>query len=260
MRSARSGSSLMADDPAVRPGDQAVVEGQLVGEVAALGDLDRVHLADQVRDGDVGRRELLRVAPVAADPGDRGRVAVALDDRPRRRADRRERVVVELAAGDDRAGTRRAGRPGRGPSGSWPGRARRGRRGPGRRGSRSRSPGRPSHRSRRSPAGPSRPTRAASSRLARSSSLTVRERHPDARSSAMVVGARRRRHRCPLVRRGVRGGCGGSGRAESVDGPADLGHVGHAGRGEAGQIGPVAGRCRARGPRRGPRDGPPARG
>ncbi len=47
------------DDAAVGARDQAVVEGQLVRQVATLGDLDRVDLADQVGDRDIGRRELL---------------------------------------------------------------------------------------------------------------------------------------------------------------------------------------------------------
>ena len=90
------------EDPAVGTRDEAVVEGQLVRQVAALGDPDRVHLADQVGDRDVGGRELLRVAAVPVDPVDRGDVAALGDDRPCRRADRGERVVVELAAADHR--------------------------------------------------------------------------------------------------------------------------------------------------------------
>ena len=65
MRSARSGSSLMQKMPRLRARDQAVVDRQLVREVAALGDLDRVDLADQVGDGDVRRRQLLAVALLA---------------------------------------------------------------------------------------------------------------------------------------------------------------------------------------------------
>ena len=64
MRSARSGSSLMAKMPRLRARHQPVVDRQLVRQVAALGDLDRVDLADQVGDGDVGRRQLLAVAAV----------------------------------------------------------------------------------------------------------------------------------------------------------------------------------------------------
>ena len=68
MRSARSGSSLMREDAAIGARDEAVVDGRRVGQVAALGDLDRVDLADQVGDGDVGRGQLLGVAAVARQP------------------------------------------------------------------------------------------------------------------------------------------------------------------------------------------------
>ena len=64
------GELVDAEDAAVVARDQAVVNGQLVGEVAALGDLDRVDLADEVGDRDVGRRQLLAVAAVAVDPLD----------------------------------------------------------------------------------------------------------------------------------------------------------------------------------------------
>ena len=66
--------------PAVRARDQPVVDRALVAEVPTLGHLDRVDVADQVADARVGRRELLGVAVVAGDPGDRRR---------RRRARRR---------------------------------------------------------------------------------------------------------------------------------------------------------------------------
>ena len=51
----------------------------LVGEVAALGDLDRVDLADQVGDRDVRRRELLAVAR------DRAAASRSASRRPARR-------------------------------------------------------------------------------------------------------------------------------------------------------------------------------
>ena len=70
------GQLVDREDAAVGARDQPVVDRQLVGQVAALGDLDRVDLADQVGDRDVGRRQLLGVAPVARQPVDRGRVAV----------------------------------------------------------------------------------------------------------------------------------------------------------------------------------------
>ena len=45
------------------------MDGQLVGQVPAFGDLDRVDLADEVGDRSVGRGELLAVAPVPWQPG-----------------------------------------------------------------------------------------------------------------------------------------------------------------------------------------------
>ena len=102
MRSARSGSSLIAKMPRLVRGHEAVVDRQLVGEVAALGDLDRVDLADEVGDRRVGRRELLAEAAVAVHPLDRRVVAALGDEMARVRRDRVVRVVVDLAAGDDR--------------------------------------------------------------------------------------------------------------------------------------------------------------
>ena len=67
-------------DAAVRARHQAVVDGLRVAERAALGDLDRVDVADQVGDRGVRGGQLLGVALVAVAPGDRQR---------RRRARRR---------------------------------------------------------------------------------------------------------------------------------------------------------------------------
>ena len=69
------------EDAAVRPREQAVVDRQLVGEVPALGDLDRIHLADQVGDRDVGRGELLPVPALPGQPLDGGAVAQLGDER-----------------------------------------------------------------------------------------------------------------------------------------------------------------------------------
>ena len=68
------GQLVDAEDAAIGARDQAVVDRQLVGEVAALGDLDRVDLADQVGDRDVRRRQLLAVA-ASREPGDAGGIA-----------------------------------------------------------------------------------------------------------------------------------------------------------------------------------------
>ena len=96
------GELVDREDAAVRARDEAVVDRQLVGEVAAFGDLDRVDLADQVGDRRVGRRQLLAEATVAVDPLDRRLVAALLHQVTRVRRHRVVRVVVDLAAGDDR--------------------------------------------------------------------------------------------------------------------------------------------------------------
>ena len=74
------------------------MDRQLVGEIASLRDLDRIDLADQVSDADVWRRELLRVAVVTADPGDRGGIALLLDEAHRVGRDGMQRVVMQLCA------------------------------------------------------------------------------------------------------------------------------------------------------------------
>ena len=96
------GQLVDGEDASVGARHEAVVDGRGVGEVAALGDLDRIDLADQVGDGDVGRGQLLGVAPVARQPLNGRLIALGVDQLARDRTDRRERVVVELATGDDR--------------------------------------------------------------------------------------------------------------------------------------------------------------
>ena len=93
---------MIAKMPRLVRGHEPVVDRQLVGEVATFGDLDRVDLADEVGDRGVGRRELLAVATVAVHPFDRRVVAALGDEMPRVGGRGRVRVVVDLAAGDDR--------------------------------------------------------------------------------------------------------------------------------------------------------------
>ena len=87
--------------PRLRPRDHAVVDRQLVGEVAALRHADRVDVADQVGDGRVGRGELLGVPVVArrsSRPARRRRRSAT--SATAARADRAERMVVDLAPVD----------------------------------------------------------------------------------------------------------------------------------------------------------------
>jgi hypothetical protein len=87
------------EDPPVHAGDEPVVEGQLVGEVAPFGHFDRVDLADEVSDGGVRGGQLLPVAVGAVDPRDRGLVPLLGHLHPGEARDRHVGVVVDLRAG-----------------------------------------------------------------------------------------------------------------------------------------------------------------
>ena len=62
------GQLVDGEDAAVGARDEPEVDRLGVAQGAALGDLDRVDVADEVADGRVGRRELLGVAVVAVHP------------------------------------------------------------------------------------------------------------------------------------------------------------------------------------------------
>ena len=70
---------------------------------AACG-TNRIEVADEISDGNVGCGELLDVAILSADPGDRRVVAGFGDQIARVLGDRDEGIVVDLTAGDDRHG------------------------------------------------------------------------------------------------------------------------------------------------------------
>ncbi len=78
------------------------MQGELVGEVAALGHLDRVDLADEVGDRGVGGGQLLAEAVVAVDPVDGSGIAHLGHQVAGVFARRVVGVVVDFAAGDDR--------------------------------------------------------------------------------------------------------------------------------------------------------------
>ena len=135
------GQLVDAEDAAVGARDQAVVHGLGVAERAALGDLDRVDVADEVADAGVGGGELLAVPLAAVQPVDRQGVAELGAQPAAARADRRVRVVVDLAAGDDRRPLVEQADRACGSGGSCPGRARRAARSRGRRAGRARPAG-----------------------------------------------------------------------------------------------------------------------
>ena len=62
------GQFVDGDDAAVRARDQSVGDGLGIPEAAALGDLDRVDVTDQVGDAGVGGGQLLGVALAAVPP------------------------------------------------------------------------------------------------------------------------------------------------------------------------------------------------
>ena len=174
IRSARSGSSLIATMPRCARGHQAEVDGLRVAERAALGDLDRVDVADQVGDGGVRGGQLLGVALAAVPPADRQVVAELGGAAAGRRGDRVVAGARRSRSPRSPASTRRAGRSSARSSRvlPWP-----------------RSPSRttswPAIRARSSwgstvdskptmPGHGSRPARRAASRLSRISSLTPR--------------------------------------------------------------------------------------
>jgi hypothetical protein len=96
------GQLVDGDDAAVAARDEPVVDRLGVAQEASLGDLHRVDVTDQVGDRGVGGGELLGVPLAAVHPGDRQRVAVGLDEADGGGGDRRQRVLAELGARDDR--------------------------------------------------------------------------------------------------------------------------------------------------------------
>ena len=76
---------------------------QLVGKIEPrVRGLDRVDVADHVGDRHVGRGELLDESRLAREPADLQAVALLRHARPAGGADGRQRIVVNLAAGNHR--------------------------------------------------------------------------------------------------------------------------------------------------------------
>ena len=90
------------EDPAVDPGHKAEVDGQLVAQVASLGDFDRVDLPDEVGNRDVGCRQLFRIPVFARQPLDRRAVAAFGETGTAFGGDRPERVLGDFGSLDHR--------------------------------------------------------------------------------------------------------------------------------------------------------------
>lgn len=95
------GEFVDAEDAAVGAGDEAVVDGEFVAEVATFGNFDWVDFADEVGDGDVGCGEFFAVAFVAGEPFELGVVAFLGDDVAAGLGDGVEGVFWDFAAGED---------------------------------------------------------------------------------------------------------------------------------------------------------------
>src|SRR5438132_11314319 len=79
------------------------MNGQFIAEqVTALRCLNRIHVADDVGDRHVGGCEFFYKSRIAFYPGDRRRVLMQFNRLTAERADRTERIIVDLRAGDDR--------------------------------------------------------------------------------------------------------------------------------------------------------------
>src|SRR6202171_5772099 len=87
-------------DAAVGARHQAVVDGQLIGQVLALRDPDRVDLADQVGDRGVRGGQLFAVSLVGGDPAHRDLVSLRRHAVAAGPTDGRVRIVIDLAALD----------------------------------------------------------------------------------------------------------------------------------------------------------------
>ena len=79
------------------------MHGQLIREqMSTAGRLDWIHVANQVRDGDIRSRQLLHVTLFPSEPGDRGGLATLVQEIAGVLGDRGKGIVVDLAARNDR--------------------------------------------------------------------------------------------------------------------------------------------------------------
>src|SRR6267154_87244 len=74
------------------------MDGFLVGEITTLSDFDRIDLANKIRYRNIRGREFFRVAGVAMDPDNLCRVTFLRRQLHASTANRRKRIVKDLAA------------------------------------------------------------------------------------------------------------------------------------------------------------------
>ena len=99
--SSEVGEFVDGEDSAIGAGQQAVMHGELAGElVASAGSFDGIDVADEIGDGHVGGREFFHVAMLGRQPGDRRRIFFPGNQVTAAAADGRVRIVVNFAARD----------------------------------------------------------------------------------------------------------------------------------------------------------------
>jgi len=86
------------ENPPVAPGDQPIVHRRFIRQVSSLRMLHQVDLPDQIRDGDVRRRQLLVIPVFPVHPFHRRVVSLLRHDPPPRFRPRLQRIVVDLRA------------------------------------------------------------------------------------------------------------------------------------------------------------------
>src|SRR5256886_11398996 len=91
-----------AENPTVCPWNHAIVNRQLVREIATLCDTNGINLADEIRDGDIRCRQLLAVTLIARQPGNLNVIATFLYPITACLTDRLIGIVIYLAASNDR--------------------------------------------------------------------------------------------------------------------------------------------------------------
>ena len=89
------------ENAAVGAGEQAVVQGELVGQIAAAASrFDGINVPDDVGNGHIRGGELFHVSLIARQPSNRCVVAAGGDQLAAGAANRPEGIVIDLAAGD----------------------------------------------------------------------------------------------------------------------------------------------------------------
>ena len=101
--SGKIGQLVNREDATIGAGQKSVVHGEFVAEGAAgARGFDGIHVAENVRNGDVRRGQFLHVPIAARPPGNWSGVTLFRDQFAAGLADRAQRVIVDFAASEIR--------------------------------------------------------------------------------------------------------------------------------------------------------------